>query len=193
MIASRPQQLWYSTVETPVGTLAVLATEIGLAAITFPDDIPEEVRTGSSVGSGDLGRLPRRLVDVPVAEDAARVAPAVAWLRGYFDRADDPDAAGDHPLAMPLDAGGTEFENAVWQLLREIPRGETRSYGDLAAALGKPGAARAVGLANGKNPLPILIPCHRVIGASGKLTGFGGGLWRKELLLGLERGGQLPL
>lgn len=94
---------------------------------------------------------------------------------------------------MPLDPGGTPFERAVWELLCEIPIGQTRSYGQLAAALGKKGAARAVGLANGKNPLPILVPCHRVIGANGKLTGFGGGLWRKELLLGLECGGQLPL
>ena len=89
-------------------------------------------------------------------------------------------------FALPLDPQGSPFQQQVWLGLREIPYGETRSYGALAAQLGKPNAARAVGLANGRNPLSIVVPCHRVIGASGKLTGFAGGLAAKETLLRLE-------
>ncbi|GAB2712895.1 methylated-DNA--[protein]-cysteine S-methyltransferase [Halomonas garicola] len=87
---------------------------------------------------------------------------------------------------LPLAAEGTAFQQAVWQALREIPYGETRNYGELAAALGKPTASRAVGTANGKNPLAIVVPCHRVVGADGRLTGYSGGLARKEWLLAHE-------
>ena len=87
---------------------------------------------------------------------------------------------------LPLDPMGTPFQQAVWAELRRIPYGETRSYGQVAAGIGKPKAVRAVGQANHRNPLPIFIPCHRVIGASGKLTGYGGGLDLKEKLLELE-------
>ncbi len=80
-------------------------------------------------------------------------------------------------------AGGTDFQRRVWAALREIPSGTTRTYGDIAAELGEPGAARAVGLANGANPVAIVVPCHRVIGSAGALTGFGGGLERKRWLL----------
>jgi AraC family transcriptional regulator of adaptative response/methylated-DNA-[protein]-cysteine methyltransferase len=90
---------------------------------------------------------------------------------------------------VPLVAPGTPFEERVWSELRAIPRGETRSYEGLAAALGRPAAARAVGRANGMNRLAIVIPCHRVIGADGSLTGYGGGLWRKQRLLDLEASG----
>jgi methylated-DNA-[protein]-cysteine S-methyltransferase len=88
---------------------------------------------------------------------------------------------------LPLKPSGTPFQQRVWNLLLEIRYGETRSYGDLAKRLGNPGASRAVGLANGSNPISIIIPCHRVIGANGKLTGYGGGLPNKEALLSLER------
>ncbi len=84
---------------------------------------------------------------------------------------------------LPVNTGGTIFQRCVWEMLRTIPAGETTTYGELAKRLGKPSAMRAVGLANGANPIPIVLPCHRVIGASGKLTGYGGGLWRKEWLL----------
>ncbi|WP_267242380.1 methylated-DNA--[protein]-cysteine S-methyltransferase [Streptomyces sp. PR69] len=89
---------------------------------------------------------------------------------------------------LPLHLEGTPFQRSVWQQLRTIPYGETRSYGELAQALGKPGASRAVGLANGKNPIGIIVPCHRVIGASGSLVGYGGGLERKRRLLAFESG-----
>ncbi|MET9497608.1 methylated-DNA--[protein]-cysteine S-methyltransferase [Streptomyces sp. NPDC006552] len=89
---------------------------------------------------------------------------------------------------LPLHLRGTPFQRRVWEQLRLIPYGETRTYGDLAAALGNPAASRAVGLANGKNPVGVIVPCHRVIGASGGLTGYGGGLERKRRLLDFERG-----
>ncbi|MBG0851274.1 methylated-DNA--[protein]-cysteine S-methyltransferase [Streptomyces spinoverrucosus] len=91
-------------------------------------------------------------------------------------------------FTFPLHLNGTPFQRTVWDQLRRIPYGETRSYGELADALGNPHASRAVGLANGKNPIGIIVPCHRVIGASGSLTGYGGGLDRKQRLLDFERG-----
>jgi len=87
---------------------------------------------------------------------------------------------------LPLAPKGTDFQQSVWRALTEIPYGETRSYGEIAKALGNPNASRAVGMANHRNPIPIIIPCHRVIGADGSLTGYGGGLPRKKYLLALE-------
>jgi methylated-DNA-[protein]-cysteine S-methyltransferase len=90
-------------------------------------------------------------------------------------------------FTLPLSPQGTDFQRAVWAALLEIPYGETRSYGEIARAVGKPGAARAVGMANNRNPLPVFIPCHRVIGADGALVGYGGGLEKKRFLLALEK------
>lgn len=89
-------------------------------------------------------------------------------------------------FALPLAPAGTAFQKKVWAALREIPWGETRSYGDIARAIGKPTACRAVGMANGRNPLPVFIPCHRVIGTNGSITGYSGGLEKKRFLLRLE-------
>ena len=94
---------------------------------------------------------------------------------------------------LPLAPAGTPFQQRVWSALREIPFGETRSYGQLAKAIGKPSAMRAVGAANGRNPIAIVVPCHRVIGTDGSLTGFGGGIERKRFLLSLEQGKELRL
>lgn len=106
---------------------------------------------------------------------------AVRQLDAYF--------AGElTEFDLPLHLVGTEFQLRVWEQLRSIPYGETRTYGELAEALGNPGASRAVGLANGKNPVSIIVPCHRVIGAGGSLTGYGGGLDRKKRLLAFEAG-----
>jgi len=91
-----------------------------------------------------------------------------------------------HQFTLSLDLRGTDFQRRVWQLLCQIPYGETRSYGEIARSLGRPGASRAVGRANGTNPVAIVVPCHRVIGADGSLTGYGGGLARKQALLDLE-------
>ncbi len=107
------------------------------------------------------------------------VAQAARQLREYF-------AGSRQDFDLPLAPEGTEFQRQVWRRLQEIPYGETISYGELARRIGNPKASRAVGAANGQNPIPIVIPCHRVIGANGKLTGFGGGLPTKEALLALE-------
>ena len=120
-------------------------------------------------------------------EDPAGFGDVIAQLEAYF--------AGElTEFDIVLDLEGTEFQKRVWAELLTIPYGQTRSYGEMARNLGKPGASRAVGLANGRNPVSIIVPCHRVIGADGSLTGYGGGLDRKTHLLDLEqRRGQLPL
>ncbi|GAA3026881.1 methylated-DNA--[protein]-cysteine S-methyltransferase [Streptomyces glomeratus] len=113
--------------------------------------------------------------------DASPFGEAMDQLTAYF--------AGElREFTLELRLHGTPFQRGVWDRLRRIPYGETRSYGELAAALGNPGASRAVGLANGRNPVGIIVPCHRVIGAGGGLTGYGGGLDRKRRLLDFERG-----
>ncbi len=117
--------------------------------------------------------------------DRAVLAAAVEQLGAYF--------AGELTcFDLPLAAAGTDFQLRVWSALREIPYGETVTYGELAAEIGRPAAVRAVGLANGKNPHGIVVPCHRVVGANGSLTGYGGGLPRKRYLLDLEGGRTTP-
>jgi methylated-DNA-[protein]-cysteine S-methyltransferase len=118
--------------------------------------------------------------ETPVKEQIPDVLlDCVVQLRAYFK--------GDlKKFSIPMKPAGTPFQLKVWQLLTEIPYGETVSYGSLSARLGMRNGARAVGLANGANPIPVIIPCHRVIGAGGRLTGYGGGLWRKEWLLRME-------
>lgn len=117
----------------------------------------------------------------------------------FGDRDDSPFGEAEEQLqayfadelkefALELSLHGTPFQRTVWQQLQKIPYGETRTYGELADALGNPKASRAVGLANGKNPIGIIVPCHRVVGADGSLTGYGGGLERKQRLLDFERG-----
>ncbi|MEU6849265.1 methylated-DNA--[protein]-cysteine S-methyltransferase [Actinacidiphila alni] len=121
----------------------------------------------------------------PREDDRPVFTAAKAQLDAYF--------AGElTEFDLPLSVSGTPFQQRVWAALRDIPYGETRSYGQLAAMLGNPTASRAVGLANGRNPVSIIVPCHRVIGAGGDLTGYGGGLSRKRLLLGLENGVSQP-
>jgi methylated-DNA-[protein]-cysteine S-methyltransferase len=112
--------------------------------------------------------------------DPEPFAAAVEQLGEYF-------AGERQDFDLPLAFGGTAFQQRVWAALQEIPYGETESYGELAARIGSPGASRAVGLANGRNPIGIIVPCHRVIGASGSLTGYGGGIERKRQLLDMER------
>ena len=133
------------------------------------------MRSGCSARSG--GRRAGPSTSAP-ADDSAGLSTRV---RAYF--AGDIEILGE----VPVRAGGTPFQRTVWAALREIPPGRTTSYGQLAARLGRPGASRAVGLANGANPVAIAVPCHRVIGADGTLTGYGGGLERKRWLLEHER------
>ena len=118
----------------------------------------------------------------------ATLLKAEALLKQYWHSQLAPKQSARHWLKdIPLDlSGGTAFQQAVWQALLSIPQGATCSYGELAAAIGKPNAVRAVGTAIGRNPISILIPCHRVVGGQGQLTGYAGGVWRKQALLQLE-------
>lgn len=152
------------TMISPVGDLTLVASDIGLAAVLWADDKPNRVGLGPSTA----------VADHPVLLEAER------QLSEYF-------AGTRTSFCLDLDFAGTPFQRKVWDALLAIPFGETRSFGQIAAAIGHPRAVRAVGAANGRNPISIIAPCHRVIGASGKLTGFAGGLEVKGFLLKLER------
>lgn len=153
--------IWY--INSLLGTLCLEEEKDALCGLHFcPDGVP------------DLEPLPRRVVQTPLLQEAEeQLTEYFAGIRREFD--------------LPLAPKGTPFQQAVWAQLLQIPYGETRTYGQLAAALGKPGACRAVGSACHCNPLAILIPCHRVLSANGRLTGYAGGLDVKEYLLELER------
>lgn len=151
----------YRIIDSPIGPLTLAGHGSALTNLRMVDQTYEPSRIGWS------------------PEDGA-FAEAVKQLDAYF--------AGELvEFDIELDLRGTEFQQRVWQALLTIPYGETRSYGEIAEQIGSPGAARAVGLANGHNPIAIIVPCHRVIGANGGLTGFGGGLGRKRTLLELEK------
>lgn len=158
-------QSYHTTIASPIGSLLLAMTERRLTQIGFPQprhppQLPPDSREASE----------------PFAE-------AISQLQQYF-------AGQRRDFNLPLAITGTDFQRQVWQQLQAIPYGQTISYGELARRIGNPRAVRAVGLANGRNRLPIVIPCHRVIGADGKLVGFGGGLPIKAQLLQLE---QTPL
>jgi AraC family transcriptional regulator of adaptative response/methylated-DNA-[protein]-cysteine methyltransferase len=128
-----------------------------------------------------IERIRRRLRAVFVPERHASIDRLETDLEAYF--------AGDlRSFETPLELCGTEFQCEVWGALREVPYGETRSYADIARVVGRPGAVRAVGTANGANALALVVPCHRVVASDGRLAGYGGGLWRKRRLLEIERG-----
>ncbi|HEX4999472.1 MAG TPA: methylated-DNA--[protein]-cysteine S-methyltransferase [Terriglobia bacterium] len=147
----------YAVVHTPLGPLTVASTPKGLAAVQFGASKPKDG-----------------------VEDEGANHDFIRQLEEYFEgRRTDFDA--------PLDVAGTPFQMAVWNELQRIPYGETRTYGEIAARIGRPGAARAVGMANHDNPIAVVIPCHRVIGGNGSLTGYAGGLHLKQKLLSLER------
>jgi len=155
--------MFSKTMPSPVGRLTLAGSDAGLAAVLWENDRPGRVRLDV------MGEDPRH----PVLVAAAR------QLQEYF--------AGDRTrFDLQLDFHGTGFQKAVWAALLTIPFGETRSYADIARQIGKPTAMRAVGAANGRNPISIIAPCHRVIGINGSLTGFAGGLDAKRLLLDLE-------
>lgn len=151
------------TLDSPIGTLSVLASDAGVVAILFAD---EEWR-----------RPDDQLVD----EDNPVLDRAEQQLSEYF-------AGQLVSFDLPLDLRGTEFQVAAWQALAEVRFGETTSYQDQARRIGRPKAVRAVGAANGRNPIPIVLPCHRIVGANGSLTGYAGGLDIKRWLLDHERG-----
>ncbi|MBI3493306.1 MAG: methylated-DNA--[protein]-cysteine S-methyltransferase [Acidobacteria bacterium] len=159
---------------TPLDDMLALSSDAGLCALEF---------------TGPRKRLPRLEARLrrwfPPHEIVDEETPVIArtreWLCAYFD------GAGADVSGIPLDMRGAPFELRVWEALRAIPPGETTSYGAIAKAVGSAGAARAVGAANGANPIAIIVPCHRVIGASGSLTGYGGGLDKKTWLLNHEK------
>jgi methylated-DNA-[protein]-cysteine S-methyltransferase len=151
-----PDMTAHTTLDSPLGPLTLVSDGSALTALHF-----------------DAAGVPGEAAqDDVLAAASSQLAEYLAGERRAFD--------------PPLSPAGTPFQREVWAALQEIPYGETIGYGALAARLGRPSAARAVGLANGRNPLAIVVPCHRVIGASGALTGYGGGLERKRLLLELE-------
>lgn len=154
----------YKIVATPVGALKVVASDSGLAALLWEADNPKRVPLGQLVA--DWAH--------PVLLEAKR------QLQLYF-------SGTLRSFALPIDAQGISFQKSVWAALMTIPYGETRSYAEIARQIGRPAAARAVGAANGRNPLSIIAPCHRIVGSTGALTGFAGGLATKEFLLRLER------
>jgi methylated-DNA-[protein]-cysteine S-methyltransferase len=152
----------WTTYESPLGRLTIVAGERGLRSVRFPG-------RGAALDE-------RAHATTPLLDDV------VAQLEQYF--------AGDRlEFEIPLDLGGTPFQRAVWARLVRIPYGQTTSYGALADAIGRPDRVRAVGATVGRTPVPIIVPCHRVIGADGSLTGYGGGLHRKRALLELEARG----
>ena len=153
--------MFYTTFESPVGTLLLAGDANGLRLVSFESS--------------------KHAVPLQAAwrQDKTPFGEVIRQLQAYF--------RGElKEFDLPLALGGTEFQLRVWNSLRTIPYGETISYGQLAERIGNPKAVRAVGLANGSNPIPIIIPCHRVIGSDGSLTGFGGGLSTKKMLLELE-------
>jgi methylated-DNA-[protein]-cysteine S-methyltransferase len=146
--------------DSPMGVLTLVASDIGLRAVLWPGDDPARVPLGEVT----------KTADHPV------LAAAVDQLGAYF--------AGDRQdFDLPLDPIGTDFQQSAWMALRAIPYGETVSYGEQAEAMGDKRKARAVGAANGRNPISIIVPCHRVVGSNGSLTGFAGGLDSKQWLL----------
>jgi methylated-DNA-[protein]-cysteine S-methyltransferase len=156
------KQICYTHYESAMGTMLLAADERGLRLISFA-----------------LGKRPER-PQSGWQQDRAPFAETIRQLQAYFQ--------GElKSFDLPLSLEGTDFQLRVWHSLCEIPYGQTISYGQLACRVGNPKAARAVGLANGSNPIPIVVPCHRVIGSNGSLVGYGGGLANKKALLSLEK------
>ncbi len=157
-------KLSYMYLASPVGQLKLVANAQALVAVLWENENPKRVR---------LAELLEEAQHPVLLETARQLNEYFAGQRRQFD--------------LPLDFEGTDFQQKVWQALLSIPFGETRSYKQIAEQIGNPKAVRAVGAANGKNPISIIAPCHRVIGASGKLVGFAGGLENKDILLKIER------
>ena len=161
----------YRIVDTPIAQFVAGATIKGCCVFEFADrGGMEKIKV----------RVLKRYRMEMIENDSPIIDTMIAQVNEYF-------TGKRKEFALPFDLKGTRFELAVWDQLLKIPYGETRSYGQLAAILGKPGASRAVGRANGANYVSVIVPCHRVIEADGSLRGYGGGLWRKKYLLDLER------
>ena len=146
-------KIYITHYQSPIGTVEIEGTQEGIVALNFVDR--------PHTGDDELPGI----------------------LKGCVKQIDEYFSGRRKTFSLKLSLHGTEFQNSVWHRLVTIPYGQTHSYGEFAAAIGKPAACRAVGNANGKNPISIIVPCHRLIGSDGSLTGYGGGLWRKEWLL----------
>lgn len=159
-------EIFYSsTYDSPLGIYLVLSSTKGIVCIASENETADWLRRFHRLGS--------------IQPDSQQNAAVVQQLAAYFN--------GElQTFDLPLDLRGTTFQVTVWEELRRVPYGKTCSYRDIAIAIGRPGAARPVGGAVGANPVAIVVPCHRVIGTDGSLTGYGGGLWRKTALLALE-------
>jgi O-6-methylguanine DNA methyltransferase len=164
------ETVYTAQIETPIGSLRLASTATGLAYLELPH----------ASGRGLEGWLRRSLPGARCEEAFAPNRAAAAQIVEYLD-------GKRRSFELALDPRGTAFQRAVWRALAGIPYGETRSYAEVAIAIGKPRAVRAVGAANGANPLALVVPCHRVIAADGSLGGFGGGLELKARLLAMER------
>jgi len=155
--------------DSPLGVIRVSATADGVSRIRLGDD-----HTAAGL--------------VEQSDESAANATAISFAQRAADELAAYFADSDAPFTTPLAPRGTQFQMRIWSRMREIPRGETMSYGELAREVGSPNASRAVGMACGRNPIPIIVPCHRVVAANGSLHGFSAGLWRKEWLLEHECG-----
>ena len=175
--AESTEPVHFTRITTPLGPMLAAARGDALCLLEFTDRRMLETQ---------LKRLGRKTGAALVPAANAVLAQTQAELDAYF--------AGElRTFTMPLAPAGTEFQHKVWRVLQGIEYGRTRSYAEQAIAIGQPTATRAVARANGDNPIAIIIPCHRVVGSDGKLTGYGGGLWRKRWLLDLEQGGALGI
>ena len=159
--------------DTPLGVVWLWATDQGLCSLGFGDTVKRK----------ELHRLVKYGIETPRPVTTDLLEETRAQLQAYFRRS-------LKKFDLPLDLRGTDFQHLVWLQLLEIPYGQTTTYGEIAAVLGRPKATRAVGQAVGANPVSLVVPCHRVVGANGKLIGYGGGIERKAALLELEQAGQ---
>ena len=164
------ETLYYTTLTTPIQSLLILSSEKGLVKIMFID----------TKNNLFLHSLEKEYPDITFIENKSRNQAALDQLNEYF-------TGIRKNFTLPLDLRGTPFQKQVWNALVQVPYGQTCSYGKIASRIGKPKSARAVGMANHNNPIPIVIPCHRIIGADGSLTGYGAGISIKEKLLNLEK------
>lgn len=162
--------VYWAIAETPIGVLRLYGTGRGLLSLALPNETRDAVEA----------RLRRLLGPIVLQEDQRILAAALAQVGAYF-------AGACRCFNLRLEPRGTPFQRHVWQAVAAVPYGETRTYADIARLMGRPAALRAVGAANGANPLPLIIPCHRIVGTDGSLTGYGGGLATKRWLLDFER------
>jgi O-6-methylguanine DNA methyltransferase len=175
-VRAAPPELVAATIDTPIGPMAAIASDTGVCVLEFVD---------SRTTPPAAGTFAARHGAVSSRRSSPHLERLIAELEAYFRGA-------LRRFETPLDLRGTPFQKAVWTRLARTGYGETLTYAQLAARAGRPSAVRAAGHANGRNPVSILVPCHRVVGTDGALHGYGGGLWRKRWLQALERGESPP-